>query len=109
MHKARIWLADKLMVMSDELRDRPGTVAAWTNLAALSDNEDYSNDFRNECFQQLKDSVMQRYCDRPVTREQVIEAYDHATEHDSEYDGTYDDLMVMLDNIDADGQPVKLW
>jgi hypothetical protein len=98
MYRARVWLADKLMVMADELRDRPGTVAAWYQIADTSDNESYTNEFRDECFRCLKDSVMQRYMDRPVTREQVIEAFDFVREHDSEYAGSYDDLM--LDELD---------
>jgi hypothetical protein len=101
MDKARIWLNDKLMVMADELRGRPGTVAAWTQLASHADNESYTNEFRTECWRSLRDSVLQRYYDRPVTREQVIEAFDFARQHDPAHQGTDTDLLVMLDEAEA--------
>jgi hypothetical protein len=102
MDKARIWLADKLMVMAEELRSQPALVAAWGQLADHADDEGYTNEFRTECWRSLRDSVNQWYYDRPTTRDEVIDAFDFARQHDPHYQRTHDDLMAMLEDLDND-------
>jgi hypothetical protein len=109
MIEVGVWLEDRLWTMEYEFTDRPATVMLWRSLAGGADNASYSQAYRDQCSAELKHSVDRTYYDRPVTREEVIEAFDYARQHSPNYAGTEDDLLAMLADFDDDETPTYFW